>query len=153
MIVWAIILFAVDLALMGGIFYILISRRSKYKTVQNQPQEQANPKNSSTLIIELKNDITSVKKLAMQLEKKQMDFENYEKTLKANNRKLETVIKHAEASAKNLELLYADQRSDDNYSKAIKMLRSGTSKEEIVRNLGLLNGEVELISSINNYKI
>lgn len=147
---WAIILLAIDLSLMGGALFIILRRNKAHKASapQNTLAVQSTP-----LVIELKNELAAVRALAAELHKKKSEMDDYEKGLRERHKKFEGIISHAEAAAKNIELLYLDRKTDDSYARAIKMLKTGKSSDEIVKSLGLPDGEVELLSSISNYRI
>ncbi|MBI5454772.1 MAG: DUF2802 domain-containing protein [Deltaproteobacteria bacterium] len=142
---WVIVLSAVDLALMGGILYIIAGKKT-----QQRPGPESAP--SRDHIKELESEITGIKRLSSELERKKAVFERHENTMDERTRRLDAAVKQAEDSAKKLEALYVSERNEDMYSKAVRMLKSGTPADEVVRSLGLLNGEVDLISSLNNYR-
>lgn len=142
---WVIVLSAVDLALMGGILFIM----ARKKTVQ-RPDPQPAP--SRDHFKELETEITGIKRLSTELERKKAAFERHEHTMDERTRRLDAIVAQAEGSAKKLEALYMSERNDDMYSKAVRMLKAGTPADEVVRSLGLLNGEVDLIASLNNYR-
>ncbi len=142
---WVIVLSAVDLALMGGILYIIASKK-----IVQRPDPQSAP--SRDQIKELESEITGIKRLSTELEKKKAVFERHEQTMDERTRRLDAAVKQAEDSAKKLKALYVSERNEDMYSKAVHMLKAGTPADEVVRSLGLLNGEVDLISSLNNYR-
>lgn len=142
---WVIVLSAVDLALMGGILYIM----ARKKTAERPAFEPAVPLDQ---VMELKSELTGIKRLSAELERKKAAFERHESIISERTRRLDAAVRQAEDSAKKLEALYVSERNDDMYSKAVRMLKSGTPADEVVKSLGLLNGEVELISSLNNYR-
>ncbi len=80
------------------------------------------------------------------------DLEHLEKSLLEREKKLESLTKKVEERLKNIDLLCEELLNNDIYSLALRMVRKGSSQEDITRKLGLLNGETELIESIRNYR-
>lgn len=144
---WVIVLSAVDLVLMGGILYIMAGKKTQQRLA---PESATVP--ALDQVRELQSELTGIKRLSAELERKTADFDRYEDTINERTRRLDTAVKQAEDSAKKLEALYVSERNEDMYTKAVRMLKAGTPADEVVRSLGLLNGEVALISSLNNYR-
>lgn len=144
---WVIVLSAVDIALMGGILYIMSGKKTQQRLA---PESTTVP--AFDQVRELQSELSGIKTLSAELERKKAAFERHENTINERTRRLDAIVKQAEDSARKLEALYVSERNEDMYSKAVRMLKSGTPADEIVRSLGLLNGEVELISSLNNYR-
>ncbi|MBI2413291.1 MAG: DUF2802 domain-containing protein [Deltaproteobacteria bacterium] len=144
---WVIVLSAVDIALMGGILYIMSGKKTRQRLA---PESTTVP--AFDQVRELQSELSGIKTLSAELERKKAAFERHENTINERTRRLDAIVKQAEDSARKLEALYVSERNEDMYSKAVRMLKSGTPADEIVRSLGLLNGEVELISSLNNYR-
>lgn len=151
---WWIVFLAFDMALMGGILYILAFRKNGVAGVSaaavKQNPAETNP--APSILTELKEELASVRKTAALLEKQRAELESFERSFREKDAALDEMVKKAEESAKTIELTSQSRTSEDTYSKAIKMLRLGVPIEDVVRNLGILNGEVELISAINNYR-
>lgn len=142
---WVIVLSAVDLALMGGILYIMARKKA--------PQRSAPaPAPSIDHIKALESEISGIRKLSAELERKKAVFERHEDTMGERTRRLDAAVKQAEESAKKLEARYLSEKNEDMYGKAVRMLKAGTPVDEVVRDLGLLSGEVDLMSALNNYR-
>ncbi|MBI5587071.1 MAG: DUF2802 domain-containing protein [Deltaproteobacteria bacterium] len=151
---WWIVFLAFDMALMGGIIYILAFRKNGSVGVSAAAGKQ-NPAETGpapSILMELKEELASVRKTAAFLEKKKAELEAFERSFNEKYATLDEMVKKAEESVKNIELTSQSRSSEDMYSKAMKMLRLGVPVEDVVKNLGILNGEVELISAINNYR-
>ncbi|MBI4949484.1 MAG: DUF2802 domain-containing protein [Deltaproteobacteria bacterium] len=142
---WVLVLSAVDLALMGGILYIMARKKALQR-----PNNASAP--SVDRIKELENEISGIRKLSAELERKKAAFERHEDTMGERTRRLDAAVKQAEDSAKKLEARYLSEKNEDMYGRAVKMLKAGTPADEVVRGLGLLSGEVDLMSSLNNYR-
>ncbi|HAO93648.1 MAG: hypothetical protein A2X93_01365 [Deltaproteobacteria bacterium GWC2_56_8] len=142
---WVIVLSAVDLALMGGILYIMASKK-----ILRRPGPDPAP--SIDHIKALESEISGIRRLSAELERKKAMFERHEDTMGERTRRLDAAVKQAEDSAKKLEARYLSEKNEDMYGRAVKMLKAGTPADEVVRNLGLLSGEVDLMSSLNNYR-
>lgn len=149
----AIMLLVVDMFLMGGMLYILIFRKNKTSRISflPEPQNKRSVENPPALIAELKEELESVRRIAAGLEKKRLDFEAYERALLEKNGRLESLVKKAEESASNMDMPL-NQPDEDIYSKAMKMLKMGIPANEVIRSLGVLSGEVELISALSNFR-
>lgn len=146
---WFIVLLTVDLVIMSGICYILMSRRTKVmRTLAVEPLGF-----DEKILRELKADLVSVKKLSSDLKSKNTDLEWFEKMLHDKSQKLDSIIKQAEDSARTVELICADTKADESYLKAQRLIKNGVRSEEVENCLGMLKGEVELISAINNYRV
>lgn len=151
MVLWGIILLAVDMALMGAILYILSGRR---KTLNESiSKAEKNISYSHGLVAQLKEELKEVKAAASRLDMKTIECAGLEKTLAEKQMRLESVVKQAEDTARNIDLLYATHLKDDNYTKAMRLVKMGIPADEVTKNLGLLKGEFDLISSISSYKV
>ncbi len=137
---WVYILLTVDMALMGGILYILLSRRGSKKA----------PEGATAAV---KADEGQLERIRADVEKRYSFIGSYERSFEEKNRMLEAVIKAAEESARNLEALYESRNKDEVYAKAMSILKTGASAEEVTKDLGLLSGEAELIAAISNYRV
>lgn len=142
---WVIVLSAVDLALMGGILYIM----AKKKDLQRSAPDSAP---SIDHIKALESEISGIRKLSAELERKKAVFERHEHTMCERTRRLDAAVNQAEESAKKLEARYLSEKNEEMYGRAVSMLKAGTPVDEVVRNLGLLSGEVDLMSALNNYR-
>lgn len=138
---WAIVLLVIDMVLMGSIFYILVFRKPLVPGIVNSVTDAAV---SKELILEL----AAVKKLASNLDAKSVELREYEKRLKEKQRSLDEMLRSAQETVSLIESSGGDAKQDV-YSKAVRMLRTGTTAEETARSLGLLNGEAELLSALN----
>jgi len=135
MMLWGVILLVINLALIGSIFYIMLFRR---------PVRQAYPAVQDELVKKLNDSLSEVKTVFEKLEKKSVDLSAHEKGLRERQRALDELIARAKEAAGR-----SGEQGDDVYSKAMKMLKSGVPAGEIARNLGLMNGEAELMSSLH----
>ncbi|MBI5643126.1 MAG: DUF2802 domain-containing protein [Deltaproteobacteria bacterium] len=150
---WVVVLSVVDIAIMGGIFFIMAGRRTKFADNLVKGSSESRSDASTALILSLKDEIAGVKRLYAELEKKKLDLDWNERALVEKNVRLDSLIRQADEGAKKIEALYVNQKSDEAYSKAVRMLKTGIPANEVIQNLGLLNGEVELISALNNYRV
>lgn len=140
MMLWGVILLIVNLALIGSIFYILLFRKPVAKA-QGAPAVV-----QDELVQKLSDGIEEVKTVFEKLETRSVDLSRYENGLKQRQAVLEELIEKAKASMNSPQ---RDAGSEDVYSRALKMLKSGVPAGEIARSLGLLSGEAELLSSLH----
>lgn len=149
-----IVFLSFDMALMGAIFYLLVFR--KKRSTQGAPLQKAKAPAQKdpgpSILTELKGELASAKKTAADLEKKRSELDAFYRTLSERYNELDKLLRKAAESAKDLDVKREGRASEDAYSKAIKMLRIGLPVEEIVKNLGIPNGEAELISALNDYR-
>lgn len=151
---WWIVFLAFDIALMGAIFYILVFRknRSRPATHRVTAKVPAVKDPAPSILMELKEELDSVRKTAADLEKKRIELDAFDRGLRERYIRLDEMLKKAAESAKDIEVIREGRASEDTYCKAMKMLRMGHRVEDVVKNLGILNGEAELISAINDYR-
>lgn len=140
MMFWGVILLIVNLALIGSIFYIILSRKPVARA-QGAPAAI-----QDELVKKLNDGLSEVKSVAQKLESRSVDLSKYENGLKQRQAVLEELIVKAKASANSPQ---REAQAEDIYSKALKMLKSGVPAGEIARSLGLLSGEAELLSSLH----
>lgn len=151
MVYGAVVLLAVDLLLMGGILYIIASRKNIMPETLLLKSAQGGGETAG--LAELKRELNDVKKATARMEKREQEFLAFEKKVEDKHKKLESILTEAEESFRNNALMYSAQITGDNYSRAMALLKMGTPADEIIKQLGLLNGEVELISALNNYRV
>lgn len=144
---WGMILLGLDLALMGAIIYIFYSKKGFDPGFAAVAGDAAG----------LRQELMSIKKMAAQLERKKGEIETFERSIKEKSSILDEVIKNAESAVKK-QAVAAPQAAfaaapgtgEDVYRKAARMMSMGTPADEVKKSLNLLNGELELISSINS---
>ncbi len=141
MVIWAYVLLTVDMALMGGILYILIAGRGLKKSVQ--------PDTYAPAVVEE----AELERLQADVEKSHSLIDAYERSFEEKDRRFEAIVRRAEESARSLEALYQIQGKDEVYAKAMGLLKAGASAEEVVKDLGLMSGEAELIEAISSYRV
>ncbi|MBI5468722.1 MAG: DUF2802 domain-containing protein [Deltaproteobacteria bacterium] len=151
---WWIVFLAFDIALMGAVFYILVFRKNRSRPAAHPVTAKApavkDP--APSILMELKEELVSVRKTAADLEKKRIELDAFDRGLRERYIRLDEMLKKAAESAKDTEVIREGRASEDTYRKAVKMLRMGHHVEDVVKNLGILNGEAELISAINDYR-
>jgi hypothetical protein len=155
MLYWTFGLVAVDMALMGGILYVLFNKGSSLAGSLARPEGLGHASGSTSyeLISKIKKELDSAKKLAMELEKKRESFEGYERILREKKKELDGMITMARTSYLPSENpLPHKMKADDVYLKAMKMISKGSPMDEVTDMLGLLNGEAELIDSLKRFK-
>lgn len=151
MVLWGLILLCIDLALMGAVLYIISTRRKTLNETITKAEK--NISYSHALVAELKEGLKEVRQGCARLDKRSSELADFESSLLEKQKRLEDAIRKAEETAKNIDLLYANHLKDDNYTKAMRLIKMGIPGEEVTKNLGLLNGELELISAISEYKV
>ncbi|MDP2690752.1 MAG: DUF2802 domain-containing protein [Deltaproteobacteria bacterium] len=96
----------------------------------------------------LKEEVRKVRLLAAELTRGRLDIEWSERQLEDKSKRLDLLINKAEETLRKAASAQV-RTSTDNYSKAGLLLEMGLPADEIKSRLGLLNGEVELIESLN----
>jgi hypothetical protein len=148
---WWIVFLAFDIILMGAFFYILAFRKNMSRPAPSS-KIPAVKDHAPSILMELKEELVSVRKTAAALEEKRIELDAFDRGLRERYIKLDEMLKKAAESAKEIEAFRDARSSEDTYSRAIKMLRMGQPVEDVVKNLGILKGEAELISAINDYR-
>lgn len=143
-----------DIALLGAIFYILAFRKNASRRFTPDVASGAEARNGAapSILMELKTELAAARKTVYELEKKRVELDAFDRMLRERYSKLEETLKKAAESAKEVEVIGDGRASEDTYYKAMKLLRLGLPVDEVVKNLGILKGEVELISAINDYR-
>src|SRR3990172_949785 len=121
MFIWAVILLAVNVAFMSGILYILLFRRGGMNRAPDSSMGDA-------LLADLKKELNEVRAAASQL-----------------GSEIEEMIRKVQAAGREEDI---QRLSEDVYSKALRMHRSGVPASDVAKSLGLLNGEAELLFSL-----
>lgn len=150
-----IFLLAADLAIMGGVFYFFLSKKKKdQKKNAKDPSVRQSPEQAEfrALVFELRERLEELKRVTDELDRRRLDLDFIEKELALKGHKFDAVVKKAEESIKHLDTLSVNRLADDVYSKAVKMMKKGLAEEDITKTLGLLNGEMELLSALKDYK-
>ncbi|OGP21324.1 MAG: hypothetical protein A2054_08005 [Deltaproteobacteria bacterium GWA2_55_10] len=135
MFIWAVILLAVNVAFMSGILYILLFRRGGMNRAPDSSMGDA-------LLADLKKELNEVRAAASQLGS---DFERYGRKLSGRTSEIEEMIRKVQAAGREEDI---QRLSEDVYSKALRMHRSGVPASDVAKSLGLLNGEAELLFSL-----
>lgn len=145
---WAIILLAINISFMGGILYIFRKKKTGLaKKLIMRPDTGSDP-----LTDELKRGLREVKLLTAGLNRQRLELEDYERVVKESQRRLESIIKEAEAAGRKLDLMQSERR-DESYSRAMGLIKNGVPADEVTSRLGLLNGEMELITALSSIKM
>ncbi|HXI10414.1 MAG TPA: DUF2802 domain-containing protein [Thermodesulfobacteriota bacterium] len=149
-----IVFLAFDVALLGAIFYILAFRKSASRRFAPDVASGSEARNGAapSILMELKTELAAARKTVSELEKKRVELDAFERMLRERYSKLDEILKKAAESAKEVEVIRDGRASEDTYYKAMKLLRLGLPVDEVVKNLGILKGEAELISAINDYR-
>jgi len=150
---WALFL-ALDIVLAGALYYVIAFRRgSRARLAWTAGVKTPVAKETeSDLMKSLKSELDSVNRSVAALDRKKAKFEEYEKELRDRLVKLDDTLKRAESDVNELEAKRQAGADGDRYRKAGKMLKMGLPVEEVVKDLGILKGEAELISAINEYR-
>ena len=140
MMLWGVILLIINVLLLGALLYIMLFRRPAAKSQVNAygPPDE--------LVKSINDGLSEVRSVARRLETRSADLSRHENGLIEKQAALEALITRTMASA-NSERKGPQDR--DVYARALNMLRSGVPSSEIARNLGLLSGEAELLSSLH----
>ena len=146
-------LFGADMALMAGVFYVLMRSREKKSEGIVTAQPDGPTVEAGLLTQELKEEISGLRVIIAELEKRRTACELYENDIEQKRKKLDAIIKRAEDAAKDIEAASSSRLSDDVYLKAMKMMKKGMNPDDVKRSLGLLNGEAELVSALRNYRV
>lgn len=155
----AIIFIALNLALMGLVSYLLITRKEVNKDAVDAAAVKAvaavsipRPMTHSDyqIIAELKEEITNVKVVASRLERKNIDLDIKERQFDEKLKRLDILLRSADDAAHRMERHRPAQRDEETYVRALNMIKTGVPPEEVGKGLGLLNGEVELLSGISD---
>ncbi len=153
---WIVSLMAIDLVFMAGVLYFLSTRPTGPVSMPDSAGAAADsgayPLN---LIEELKSELEAVKRSSAEFEKKQQSLEGYEKTIRDRRKSLDRMIKEADKSIDDIRYsppAAAQPRTDDIYKRAMDMLNKGTSVDRVMKTLGIVEGEAELISALSSYR-
>lgn len=140
MMLWGVILLIINVLLLGTLLYIMLFRRPVAKSQVNAygPPDE--------LVKSINDGLSEVRSVAKRLETRSADLSRHESGLIEKQAALEALITRTIVSA-NSERKGPQDR--DVYARALNMLRSGVPSSEIARNLGLLSGETELLSSLH----
>ncbi|MEK7773963.1 MAG: hypothetical protein AAB307_06400 [Deltaproteobacteria bacterium] len=146
-------LFGADMILMAGVFYALMRSREKKSEGIVCAQTDGAAVEAGLLTQELKEEISGLRKVMAELEKRRTSFELYENDIERKGKKLDAMIKRAEDAARDAEAASSSRLSEDVYLKATKMMKKGMNPDDVKNSLGLLNGEAELVSALRNYRV
>jgi hypothetical protein len=149
---WVFILFVVDVAFMVGILFMLLSYRKSSKVAGTElAMAGGAPALSDGRHVEmmdrLKEELSAAESITKRLDKKRHDLEELEASLVVNKKAMDLAINRA-----NVETRIQPRNWNDDYERAVGMLDAGATVDEVVEKFGLLSGEAELISSLNNMK-
>ncbi len=149
-----IVFLAFDIALLGAVLYIMAFRKNASRRFAPDVASGSETRKEATpsILMELKTELAAARKTVSELEKKRGELDAFDRMLRERYSKLDEVLKKAAESAKEIEVIRDGRASEDTYYKAMKLLRLGLPVDEVVRNLGILKGEAELISAINDYR-
>lgn len=149
---WVFILFVVDVAFMVGILFMLLSYRKSSKVAGTElAMAGGAPALSDERHVEmldrLKEELSAAESITKRLDKKRHDLEEFEASLVVNKKAMDLAINRA-----NVETRIQPRNWNDDYERAVGMLDAGATVDEVVEKFGLLSGEAELITSLNNMK-
>ena len=74
----------------------------------------------------LESEISGIRKLSAELERKKAVFERHEHTMGERTRSSDAAVNQAEESAKKLEARYLSEKNEEMYGRAVSMLKAGT---------------------------
>lgn len=153
--VWALVLLGVDLLLMGAIIYLLLNpgnlpANSIVRSLMKRDAVKEAP--GAGVITELTEELSRVKKFAAELEKKQKDLDIHGRVLAEQDRKLDRLISEASKPAKKMDAGTPAHGNEELYSKATRMMKAGIPVEEVIRSLGIMRGEAELLSTLSGMR-
>lgn len=151
---WWIVFLAFDVALMGAIFYIMAFRKNTFRGYASDAASGPQTLKGATpsILMELKSELAAARKTVSELEKKRAELDAFDGTLRGRYLKLDEMLEKAAESSKEIEVIRDAHASEDTYYKAMKLLRLGLPVDEVAKDLGILKGEAELISAINDYR-
>jgi hypothetical protein len=149
---WVFILFVVDVAFMVGILFMLLSYRKSSIIANTELAMAGNAQypadvEHTAIMDRLKEELSVAESITKRLDKKRQSIEELEASMETNKRAMDKVIKKA-----TVETRVQTRNWNDDYESAVRMLDSGVSVDEVVDRFGLLSGEAELITSLNNLK-
>ena len=140
MMLWGVILLIINVLLLGALLYIMLFRKPVAKSRENvygPPDE---------LVKSINDGLSEVRSVARRLETRSEDLSRHENGLLEKQAALEALITRTIVSANSGS---REPQDKDVYASALNMLKSGVPSSEIARNLGLLSGEAELLSSLH----
>ncbi|MBE9527747.1 MAG: DUF2802 domain-containing protein [Proteobacteria bacterium] len=149
---WVFILFVVDVAFMVGILFMLLSYRKSNKVAGTELAMAGGApaltgEHHIEMMDKLKEELSAAESITKRLDKKRHDLEELEASLQTNKKAMDRVINRASAETR-----VPPRNWNDDYEHAVSMLDAGASVDEVVEKFGLLSGEAELITSLNNLK-
>lgn len=136
MFIWAVVLLVINIAFMGGILYILLCGRG---TAAASPAGSAGTAGIEGLKKELSEIRRAASALGSEIDRAGTDFADRKAALE----KIADTVGAGRGPG-----AFHEGRTEDVYSKALKMYSSGVPVNEIAKILGLLNGEAELLCSL-----
>lgn len=159
---WGILLLSIDLVLMAGIIIILAKGRVPVLGSLVTSGEGSGTGAVESLRAELAAELEAARRASEELELSKRECEKYKKDLKEKNNVLVRLIGQARMKSPAKDTLTLDPEGpkgqeethpdEDLYRKAARMCTMGTSPEKIAESLGMLAGEAELVSSINDFR-
>lgn len=144
-------LFASNLILLSVILYMVYNRGQAAQTAQTEQGAKAQAR-LNALASELMAEITEARRSGAELRKRALEYAANEARILDKQSAFDGIIKNAQRIVKELGASAGTLRHDEVYAKAMNMAGSGMPLNEISRQFGLLNGEAELISSINRLR-
>ncbi len=151
---WTLTLLALDLVFMAGVLYMLSGRGSGITgALVSGGRRDAEPDASSGVLIgELKDELDAAKRTSAQFKKKQAALDDYEKTIRDRGRSLDRMIKEVDKSIEDIRFSSGSRDTEDLYKKAMEMVSKGIPVDRVMKSLGILEGEAELISALDSYR-
>ncbi len=151
---WTLTLLALDVVFMAGVLYMLSGRGSRLTdALVSGGRRDAGPGAEPGILIgELKDELDAVKRTSAQFKEKQVVLEDYERTVMDRGRSLDRMIKEVDKSIEDIRCSSGLRDTDDVYKRAMEMVGKGIPVDRVMKSLGILEGEAELISALDSYR-
>ena len=133
------ILLGIDILVMFILLFILLNPGGRFFKQSTSPD-------TSAVIAEFKRELKKVKNLSSRLESECGRLEIYKKEMQERQKRFDRVLKKLEEALDDM----VSCEGVDNYTKALRMLRMGRSPDDVMKELKLNRGEVELITAISS---
>lgn len=142
MVYWTVGLLAVDMALMGGILYILLNKKKSVASPFLDADHVERPSATSyrELIDKAREELSSAKRLAIELDRKRLLLVGYEEALTKKEKEIETLGRKVGVKYASTGLLPKKRVACDVSRKAMKMVNKEARLDEETDMIRLLNG-------------
>ena len=146
-------LFVLDILLLS-FFFFFMKRKSPPAASRSDAAGRIRDEDKRLVNSALENESGLFKYSLAGVDRKIARLKRIESSLTEKDKKIDSRTNMIEARFINSGISHEERpRGDDAYRLALTMLRNGSSVNVVAERLGLLNGEVELIKSINDYKV